>query len=145
MRYFQDIVRLSEPVYSMSAGRFVNKINLFGKLAENWDGHGASAPNHKTLVNARKFIMESIAKEDVLLETLEPDNITPTPYGTIVFDWEVDKNIVSVEIGDTKIGFFTDFGNNGNNIISEGEVFNGRKLPENLKQAFRILFDEIYA
>ena len=145
MRDFPCNARLSEPVYSLSAGKFLNKINLFGKLTENWDGHGAAMPNRQTLANARKFINELIAKEDVLLENLDIENITPTPYGTIVFDWEIDKNIVSVEIGDTKIGFFTDFANNGNNIISEGEIFNERKLPENLKQAFRILFEEIYA
>ena len=145
MHNFQSIANLIEPVYSLSAGRFLNRINLFGKLTENWDGHGASALNPQTLANARKFIIESIATEDILLENLELDNITPTSYGTIVFDWEIDKNIVSVEIGDTKIGFFTDFVDDGDNIISEGDFFNGRKLPENLKKAFRTLFDEIYA
>jgi len=145
MRDFQYIARLSEPVYSLSADKFLNRINLFEKLAENWDGNGASTPNHQTLVNARKFIVESIAKEDILLENLEVDNITPTPYGTIVFDWEIDKNIVSVEIGDTEIGFFTDFTNSADNTISEDEFFNERKLPKNLMQAFRILFEGIYA
>lgn len=34
-------------------------------------------------------------------------HITPTPHGTIVFDFAVRKNFVSVEIGDKKIGIFT--------------------------------------
>lgn len=34
-------------------------------------------------------------------------HITPTPHGTIVFDFAVRKNFVSIEIGDKMIGIFT--------------------------------------
>jgi arginyl-tRNA synthetase len=42
-----------------------------------------------------------------LIEELEEENIYSTPYGTVIFDWEKDDdNVVSVEIGANKLGYF---------------------------------------
>jgi hypothetical protein len=50
------------------------------------------------------------------------DNITPTPYGTLVADFETEKGLVSVEISKYQIGFFTDFVDMENEM-SEGVFF----------------------
>ncbi len=47
------------------------------------------------------------------------DAVTATTYGTITIDWAVKKNFVSVEIGKTKIGFFSEMPD-GINPQSEG-------------------------
>jgi len=42
-----------------------------------------------------------------ILESFDIENLTRTPYGTVVLDWEKDSNnFFSLEIGANKIGYF---------------------------------------
>lgn len=83
-----------------------NRITEIGILKDNWDGYGASKPIDKVINNSFRFI-DAIFKNDFKL--INQDDITPTPYGTISFDFISEKGLVSVEIGVSKLGFFTDF------------------------------------
>ncbi len=54
-----------------------------------------------------------------------------TPWGSVVLDFYIpDNGLVSVEIGDTKVGYFTDF-ENGINYGSDGFIWNDHTKVEN--------------
>lgn len=113
-----------------------NRLYEIMQLTDNWDGCGAVPPDVKVTDNAIKFI--SILPL-TFLNDLSGDDITPTPYGTVVFDWRNGEKLISIEIGSEKIGFFTTF-NNGNDIESEGINFDDREIPAELMAAFKTFY-----
>lgn len=89
-------------------------------LPNNWDGFGAVAVNKSVQNNAREFL----TKLDYLfLDCLEEEDMYSTPYGTVVLDFQNEKGMVSVEVGESKIGFFTDFTDKALNSKSAGDIF----------------------
>jgi len=54
-------------------------------------------------------------------------HVTPHPIGIIVFDWYYMKQFVCVEVGDTKISYFTDF-KDGINPENNGSFLSIRSL-----------------
>lgn len=106
-----------------------NKISGFLMLKDNWDGYGASHLNECVAKNAFKFI-EAAHMCGYCPST--DDDVTLTPYGTIVIDYSSDSGLVSIEIGSKKIGYFTDF-SNGNNHYSKGIVTSFRTVPQRIK------------
>lgn len=114
-----------------------NKIQSFKVLSENWDGMGGIVPNLRTINNSLRFI-NSLPESTYY--SLNKDNVIATSYGTIVLDLEVDQNIVSVELGESKIGFFTDFTDGDNLPALEGVTFNQNVLPIELLSALNKLF-----
>lgn len=101
-------------------------------LKDNWDGYNGVSPNKNVIHNTRMFL--SIVPTRAL-ETLYYDGITPTPHGTIVLDFENHRGLVSIEIGDTEIGFFTRF-KSGVDSSSDGVDF---KDQRNLMAIIRLL------
>lgn len=82
------------------------------------DGFSGTSPSKECQDNAIKFIS---ALPKYYQEILKPSvHITPQPNGAITIDWYYMKQFVSVEIGDSKIGFFTDF-NDGINPEGNGD------------------------
>ncbi len=95
---------------------------------ENWDGYGAVPPSEQVIANSIHFLKNLNEK---LLSHLEIDNITPTTHGTIDFQWENDDDeYVSVEIGETLLGYMSE--NKEDGLIYEDD------LPVNDKE--RIIF-----
>jgi hypothetical protein len=101
---------------------------LFSHLAEllslegNWSGPGSVGPSEEAVVRAA-FFLQVLAPEKSQLY-LKKDDISPTPYGTIVVDWRnFKKNILlSIEIGDSEIGYYLK--ENGKLVqFSEGASF----------------------
>jgi hypothetical protein len=133
---YTEVARCSKPVKIDYRREIENRILKINKLNYNWDGYGGVIPDENAINNSIKFI-DNIPES--LLKDLKDDNITPTPYGTIVYDWEKRGEIVSVEIGTNKIGFFTEFKNNENYNL-EAEIFNEYALPESLNKAFQVLY-----
>lgn len=86
-------------------------VDAISQLKNNWDGYGAVPPSHSVVDNTKNFIT-SLPK--VIINLLIEDNITPTPYGTIVLDIKKLESLISVEIGDEMIGYFTEFADNDN-------------------------------
>ena len=73
-------------------------------LNENWDGYGASAISQQTLDNALRFI-DTI---EAAPHGLPAPEISPTPNGTISFEWEAPHTEAYLEIGNTRYsGFIT--------------------------------------
>lgn len=64
-------------------------------------------------------------------------NITVTPHGTIVFDWLVKKDLVTVEIGETKIFFFASL---PDGTIKESIFEIGDKIPEPIIKALDAVY-----
>ena len=60
------------------------------------------------------------------------DDIYPTDYGTIIMDFELEKGILSLEIGNTQYGFYTDFENPDENYSAE-ETFDFQDVPGSLR------------
>ena len=99
-----------------------NRLNLIKNLEENWDGYGASIISPEVIENTITFLNTLGERSDI-----EEDDITPTPYGSIV----VDLPKVSIEIGKKKIGWFS---LNDDLNDSMGEDTDFINLPEKLKE-----------
>jgi hypothetical protein len=72
------------------------------------DGDGerpSGRPSDLTLDNSDKFLNTIPGYYKKILEVEE---IQFTPHGTVTIDWYSRRNFVSVEIGQTQIGFFSE-------------------------------------
>lgn len=61
------------------------------------------APIPTILDNAKRFVQNLITQG---LQLPNEDSMYATPYGTIVIDIQNERGIVSIEIGNEKLGFF---------------------------------------
>lgn len=80
-------------------GLLCQHLHSFEQLGDNWDGYGAVPPSTQALRNAME-LLNGLAGEWVL--RLHPDDLTPTPYGTITLEWATATDYVSVEVGDAQ-------------------------------------------
>jgi hypothetical protein len=77
-------------------------IDAFRTLSENWDGYGAAAISPMACDNARYFI-DLIEAAPFGLPVPE---LSPTPAGTISFEWEGSHAEAYLEIGNTRYSGF---------------------------------------
>lgn len=103
-------------------------ISEIASLKDNWDGYQASAPSKAVISNSKKFIS---ALEKGNMVCCDYDNVEATPYGTVVFNIDTDMGLVSVEVGETMMGFFTDL-NDGHNYASEGIETDFCEVPQQI-------------
>ena len=115
---------------SLSSQEHFEAIDRLSALNDNWDGEGAVAPNPKALENSRKLL--SLLSKDQL-RLLSNDDIYASSYGSIVMDFETHRGLVSVEMGDTTMGVFTDFPDEAN-YATEGIKTDFETVPEILQQ-----------
>lgn len=114
-----------------NAEQLKGRITAISTLRDNWDGYGAIRPNNETIHQATVFLARlNLAT----LQYLSADDISPTPYGTIVMDFYRSRNRLSIEVGESKIGFFSDFVNN-QYVESNGVNYDKTKLPDELQTA----------
>lgn len=112
-----------------------NKIHEISMLPNNWDGYNSSNVDKIVCDNASYFIQ---IIDDKIISTLSSDDITPTPYGTITFDFINDRSMVSVEVGNSKIGFFSSF-SEVKDTVFDVEQAKKHGIPSELKKAFEML------
>lgn len=124
---------MTSPVTSVK-----NRISEIESLPANWDGYNAVAPAHNVAKNAFKFVDALLAEG---YNCISDDDVTPTPYGSIVLDVKSERGLVSIEIGDTMLGYFTEF-IDGNDFSSEGITTDFRTLPDELKTVLDTLYGE---
>ncbi|MGE8361880.1 hypothetical protein [Pseudomonas sp.] len=74
-------------------------ISSFGALGENWDGYGAIPVNPQTVENSK-------SAANLLFAELPVADIFPNPNGTITFEWDTDKGIANLEIGESRYSFY---------------------------------------
>lgn len=130
---YPNVNRYIIPVTFNSQLDIINKVNDLKNLPDNWDGYNAVSPDIKVIFNSLKFIK---FLPDVLIDELNISNITPTPYGTIVFDWKSGEDEISVEIGETDIGFFSEI-NGDSSLFVPSVKFSESNIPTELYLAFK--------
>lgn len=111
--------------------RFDEKLKQILSLSDNWGGDGFASIDYSVFCNAKDFLSKL---DNSILDYLNDENILPTPYGTITIDFDKDGELVSVEIGENKIGFFTDFSGFVNSK-SDGIEFLNKEIPFDLKKS----------
>lgn len=92
-----------EPVDRYQTAELVDLINSFVELSEDWIGPGSVPPSKLTIENANR-LLEFLP--DYVIDFIHADDITATPYGTIVIDIERRENLLSFEVGDKGMGYF---------------------------------------
>ena len=125
----QGLVSINAPVVDMVRLPFYAKIDSISLLGDNWDGYGSEKPNREAIMNARHLI-KTLDRET--LKSLDTDAIYPSSYGSLILDFDTERGLVSVEIGDKTMGFFTDFVD-GNNYAAEGISTDFVSVPTSLE------------
>ncbi len=77
-------------------------IDGFARLADNWDGYVATSISSDVCSQAGRFIDMIEAAPD---QTPIPE-VSPTPSGTISFDWDIAGTHACIEIGTTRFSGF---------------------------------------
>lgn len=85
---------------------FTDKLQVIIKRLEEWFAYSTNGSKISANVLALAYtFLETLYPS--MIEQLDLEDIYTTDYGTIIFDWEKDKdNIFSLEIGATQIGYF---------------------------------------
>lgn len=127
------ILKYTIPIGASHYPKIKRRLTFLSFLRPDWNGDGADVPSEQTFFNANRFIERL---PDDILQNLPEENINLTPYGTIIFDFENESGeLVSVEVGKEKIGFFTEF-ISGENIESSGEKIGVNEVPKAILPAF---------
>lgn len=112
-----------------------NRVSELSRLENNWDGYGAVSPDRNVIKNSFRFL-DVLAKEGIV--DIEPDDIYPMPYGSVVIELVRKEGLISIEVGKHKLGFFTEY-KSQKDMSSSGEGSDFRSIPETLRKAIRIL------
>lgn len=127
------------PVRIDNLSMLERRLNSFKLLTQNWDGYGADIVDSLAIANSKKFLL---ALPEHLVDSVKSEDITVTPYGTIVIDWHNGKGeLVSTEVGNHTFGFFTEFNDNDSPKL-ERVNFNENSLPSELFSAFTKLLKD---
>jgi hypothetical protein len=128
-----------EPIRITRQTEVKNTLYSFYTYPKNWDGHGAVPPSTFAINNSLRFLN---MLPDFIVDDLGHDDLTMTPYGTIVIELKNkgDEHI-SVEIGDSKLGFFSELKDQSNPSLDQA-IFHENALPEQFVSAFNRLYKE---
>jgi hypothetical protein len=107
-----------------------DRLDKIKSMPISWDGKEVCFVDVSVIYNVKDFLDQI---DNIFMDYLDEENILPTPYGTITLDFEKNNDVISVEIGESKIAFFTDFENKANSKL-DGTYFN-HKIPVELKNA----------
>ena len=97
-------------------------------LPTNYQAIDFEIPSEAILENAQKFL---VTMRDAGLECPDEGCVMPSAFGTIVVDLMVRRGLISIEIGRTKVGFFTDY-EDGINEESDGILTDFSSIPKPL-------------
>ena len=128
LRHLKDI--LGNIVFN---DKMLNQLIEIADLSGNWDGNDAVPVKETTLLNAVRFLTAVFSSDEYVLP--EPDDVYPTPYGSLVIDFNTKDGLVSTEVGNSDFGFFTDFTGNGNyGVDGYTNDFVKMPVPESVKK-----------
>lgn len=102
------------------------RLEKIARLQNDWDGFGASSVSRQVVKNATTFI-RTLKEKGLKLPT--SDDIYATPYGSVVIEQYNNYGLVSMEIGDHQVGYFTDY-RGRSNWGSEGIETDFKTVPE---------------
>lgn len=106
------------------------RAKLFSTLPSTVREYGLDVPDEVVAENAARFIG---ALESIGVICPKEEDVLPSSFGTIVIDIHNSRGVVSMEIGHSKIGFFTDY-KDGINEESDGMVSDFKTIPIALKK-----------
>jgi hypothetical protein len=90
----------------------LTKVVLLTLLPNNWDGYGAIPPNELINKQINDFLPQFPER---LLQYTTTDDMYATPHGTVVLEFQKEKNELIIEFGEREYGFFTDL-KHGKNV-----------------------------
>lgn len=108
------------------------KLYSYLVLNNNWDNYGAIKPEEKVIRNCFGFLRNLPER---YLSNLSKEDLSITPYGTIVLDWEDKNKLLSIEIGNDSLGYFTEL-NDTENLSSEAIKYDQDEIPSEVVKAF---------
>lgn len=121
----QESASISEESPYQRMSRFVKNLST---LPEKMVGLDFVVPSENIVDNAVLFLS---AMERAGLNCPEMGSVLPSVFGTIIIDYQVERGLVSLEIGNTKIGFFTYY-EDGINEESDGILTDFSSIPSPL-------------
>ena len=108
------------------------------ELEENWDGYGAVSPDAEVIRNTYIFL-PTLLSNCYLEKKCLRGSLYPTPYGSICFDLEDDNTLLSIEIGNENVGWFSEkddeYLESNNGIKTDFST-----LPEELEKTLKSLY-----
>lgn len=108
------------------------KLYSYLVLNHNWDNYGAIKPEEKVIQNCFCFLRKLPER---YLSNFSKDDLSITPYGTIVLDWEDKNKLLSIEIGNDSLGYFTELQGN-EDLSSDAIKYNQDEIPTDVVKAF---------
>jgi hypothetical protein len=75
------------------------QLNVFSNLGNNWDGYGGVPISEQAIKHARTLLCTQLYTQ----AHLALPEITPTPNGTLVIEWQGRHGEAAVEIGNTRV------------------------------------------
>lgn len=128
-----DIQESQDPIIDDSAVSEESPYNLIKSFVKNLTTLPKDLPGLDFVVPSKEITDNTLhflnAMEDAGLPCPEMGSVMPSVFGTFVIDAMVERGLVSIEIGRTKVGFFTDY-EDGINEESDGIVTNFETIPE---------------
>lgn len=124
--------KIKKGIEWMDTYTVVDRIRECSRLNNNWDGYGAIPPAKGVKENCFKFLRQLPLE----INQPDPDNVCPTPYGSIVMDFYNDLGLISVELGTNELGYFTDFMGCKNYAV---EGFKWEEYPEAMEELYCLL------
>ncbi len=102
------------------------RLEKIARLHNNWDGYGASPVSRQVVKNTTAFLR---VLQEKGLDLPTSDDIYATPYGSVVIELYNKYGLVSLEIGNHQVGYFTDY-RGRSNWGSEGIETDFNSVPE---------------
>ena len=131
-----DNSELNYPIKFEPISLLVYQIDKFRNISNTqWEQSGYDSPEDSTFDNVKDFLCTLPEK---YLFNLSPENIEPTPYGTLVLDFTNNEKVVSIEIGKSKIGYYTK--NIDLKPNPEGINLDAENIPNEILDAFEKMF-----
>lgn len=106
--------RFTQPELWESAAREDN-LSMIAALPDDWDGCGSASVSRQAIIHSRAILSTLSAAGSA------PDQILPSPAGTVLFDWETDFGTAHLELGKSTFGFYTS-PTVGRPIMNGGEI-----------------------
>lgn len=125
--YNNFIEQVPRPVLSPFV-QLSERARMFATLPQSVSNSGLAVPTPEVAENAARFI-SSMERNGIACP--DENDVMPSAFGTVVIDFYNERGLVSIEVGRTKVGFFTDY-EDGINEESDGLATDFRSIPAQL-------------
>lgn len=120
------VVAKKQDIDQVLPSEIKGRMEKLTRLQNNWDGYGASSVNRQVVKNATTFL-KTLQNNGLKLPS--SDDVYATPYGSIVIELYNNYGLVSLEIGNQQVGYFTDY-RGRSNWGSEGIETDFKSIPK---------------